>query len=409
MTRLHSSRLLKLATVTPLIDEKDTFIRNYNGSLLKSYGAPIIRALAKGLGVTFNIVMPEDDTFGYKKPDGTWTGIIGMLARGEADLSVSGLTMTEERRKAVNFTYPLHVTDFTFMTDKPEPHPKNFAVFDVFSLEVWIGILLSLILVSLFLYMLLKRKETYSTILIESIGCLLEQSFSFNVRQNNTVLLLFYWFIGVTVLTTSYKAVILSVITVPRMVGIRDISDLSDAAKQNSIKCISYKGFTFTSFVHWSESNDNRLKSVEECLNKSEIEGLHGQPAFLMYPHKKVFLADRVDITKLGRYYFISDDSFILSYLGIAYSKTFCCPRKLESIVHRIIAADLYPKLLRDIYFTAQLTPVKTVGVVADVPSISPLKLEDFAGTFLIFFAGHLFSLLIFIAEIVSKRFHSII
>lgn len=98
-----------------------------------------------------------------------------MVARGEADLSIGDVTITEERREAVNFSYPLHVTYATFMTDKPEPQPNSFAVFNVFSFEVWIGIGLCLILISLSLYFLLKGRETYSTFLINSIGCLLEQ------------------------------------------------------------------------------------------------------------------------------------------------------------------------------------------------------------------------------------------
>lgn len=40
----------------------------------------------------------------------------------------------------------------------------------------------------------------------------------------------------------SYKAVLISLITLPRLSGIRNIQDLAKAAEQNSISCYIYKG-----------------------------------------------------------------------------------------------------------------------------------------------------------------------
>lgn len=98
-----------------------------------------------------------------------------MLSRGEAeaDLSETLLTVREERREVIKFSYPTHVTDITFMTDKPKSNPKRFAIFDAFALEVWIGIGLFVILMSLLLCILLKRRATYSTLLFETIGKIL--------------------------------------------------------------------------------------------------------------------------------------------------------------------------------------------------------------------------------------------
>ena len=35
--------------------------------------------------------------YGYKKEDGSWTGLVGDLIAGEIDISVATLTMTTER------------------------------------------------------------------------------------------------------------------------------------------------------------------------------------------------------------------------------------------------------------------------------------------------------------------------
>ena len=43
------------------------------------------------------------DSFGLKKPDQTWTGLVGMLKREEADISPALFTVTSEREDVVDF------------------------------------------------------------------------------------------------------------------------------------------------------------------------------------------------------------------------------------------------------------------------------------------------------------------
>ena len=194
MAQQNSLKILKIATIKPSKNEQNSFIntciRNFDGSLMNVFDASIINALAKGLGVPLNVSLPKDNTFGNKKPDGNWTGIMGLLLKEEVDVSTNGFSITDERMEAVNFAYPLHVTDRTFMTNKLEPQSKTFAMFGVYSFEVWIGVVLCIILISLFLYILLERRINYSKIIIESVGCLAEQSLTFEVKHRNSTALL---------------------------------------------------------------------------------------------------------------------------------------------------------------------------------------------------------------------------
>lgn len=325
-------------------------------------------------------------------------GVRGMLVKGEADLSGFPITLFQKKREAVNFTFPMDVSDVTFMTTKPEPYPTHFAIFEVFNFEV-LGshILFSIFFMSLLLYFLLKRKETFSTILLENVGCQLEQSYSFQVRQRNTVLLLLHWLLEITMLTASYKAVILSVISVPRMFGIRDIKDLSKAAEEKFVMCMTYKDCATDV---WFDSKDEKFQSSWECLNTSEAESLF-HDEFLTYPHRKAFIATRRDISKFDRDYFLSDDSFSISHHSILHSKQFFCRKKLENVVLRIVEADLYRKLHRD--FSAQLQLLKPITDDYDRTTFKSLTLTDFTGVFLIVFIGHFCALLVFIAETVVK------
>lgn len=230
----------------------------------------------------------------------------------------------------------------------------------------------------------------------------MEKSFSFEVRQRNTVLLLLTWFFGITILANSYKAVILSFITVPRMVGVRDISDLSEAVKDSSFRCIIYKGSSRSNA--WFESNDDQLRSIGECIKRSEIENLYGISAFVEYSYKKAFLSNRIVIGNYDKNYYISDDSFSLSHIGIAYTKRFCCPRKLESVSIRIFEAGLYQKYFRDRHFRAQLCQPPLENSDYNATPVSPLMLKDLTGAFLVFFIGYLLSLVTFIIEIMLNK-----
>jgi ABC-type amino acid transport substrate-binding protein len=48
-----------------------------------------------------------DSFSGSLSADGTWSGLIGVLARREADVAVTGTTMTPKRAEVVDFTLPI--------------------------------------------------------------------------------------------------------------------------------------------------------------------------------------------------------------------------------------------------------------------------------------------------------------
>lgn len=105
-----------------------------------------------------------------------------------------------------------------------------------------------------------------------------------------------------------------------------------------------------------------------------------------------------------ARDYFIPEASFSLSHIGIAYSKNFCCPRKLESIVRGIVAADLYAKNLRDRRYMAQLRLPEIKNLAYDRTGISPLTLEDLTGAFLVFSIGNMLAFLVLVVEIFVNK-----
>ncbi len=63
----------------------------------EGYCIDLLREMATLLNFTYDIVEVEDGTYGVTDEMGGWNGIIGVLQRHEADLSVSAVTITYSR------------------------------------------------------------------------------------------------------------------------------------------------------------------------------------------------------------------------------------------------------------------------------------------------------------------------
>lgn len=120
--------------------------------------AKFIQLLAELLKFTFTVVYAEDGQAGELSADGKWTGLIGMLHEGQCDMAIEDIGITMERSKVVQFSYPYYNADVTFLTNKPEPLPKNWVIFHPFSDQVWQACITVFLLISmLFCAIYLKK------------------------------------------------------------------------------------------------------------------------------------------------------------------------------------------------------------------------------------------------------------
>lgn len=79
---------------------------------------------------------PNDNKFPsrYLLDNGSWTGTVGTVQRGEATFSMM-LSITVERTEAVTFTRAYYVEPMTFVMRKPGPLPQWQAPIKPFSCE----------------------------------------------------------------------------------------------------------------------------------------------------------------------------------------------------------------------------------------------------------------------------------
>ena len=77
------------------------------------------------------------DTYGvYQESSEKWTGMVGELAAGSADMAVADLTVTEAREESIDFSIPFMSGGITILSKKPVNTEQYFSFLDPFTLDV---------------------------------------------------------------------------------------------------------------------------------------------------------------------------------------------------------------------------------------------------------------------------------
>ncbi|GBP79800.1 Glutamate receptor ionotropic, kainate 3 [Eumeta japonica] len=89
----------------------------------------------------------------YVESQKKWNGLIGDLLDKNADLAIADLTITEERKKVVDFSVPFMTLGISILFKKEhEVDPATFSFLHPYSFEVWINTATAYLVVSIVLY-----------------------------------------------------------------------------------------------------------------------------------------------------------------------------------------------------------------------------------------------------------------
>lgn len=105
----------------------------------------LLQELSTMLGFKYELHVSYDGAYGVLKEDGQWSGMIGELIDGKADLAMADLTITEQRERAVDFTLPFMSTGLAAVTKKSEPMKPGgiWSFFLPLTREVWVYVILA--------------------------------------------------------------------------------------------------------------------------------------------------------------------------------------------------------------------------------------------------------------------------
>ncbi|MPC07730.1 Glutamate receptor [Portunus trituberculatus] len=88
----------------------------------------------------------KDGQWGGLREDGTWTGMIGDIVSGRADIALASLDITQERSQAVDFLMAVVRTEYLLIMKRPRNDDRKWSTFtSEFETQVWIVLAISLL------------------------------------------------------------------------------------------------------------------------------------------------------------------------------------------------------------------------------------------------------------------------
>ena len=96
----------------------------------------VLRRLSLELNFQYVIYLVNDSDYGQMREDGSWTGIVGDLISGAADLSIGAFSLTTQRLSVIDFTEPFYENEFALATRRDVMSPSIWASLSPFSAQV---------------------------------------------------------------------------------------------------------------------------------------------------------------------------------------------------------------------------------------------------------------------------------
>lgn len=124
----------------------------------EGYSMDLIDAISKILGFKYVFELTPDNRYGsLNKVTKKWDGLVKQLLDRKADIAICDLTITYERRTAVDFTMPFMTLGISILFAKPVKSPPDlFSFLYPLSLEVWIYTGSAYLGISLLLFILAR-------------------------------------------------------------------------------------------------------------------------------------------------------------------------------------------------------------------------------------------------------------
>ncbi|KDR16068.1 hypothetical protein L798_10080 [Zootermopsis nevadensis] len=241
------------------------------------------------LNFRMNLTMSE--TWGFPVNEtNNYTGIVGLMQRGEVEIGAAGLLIKETRMDMVDYAGEIVTFRGAFMFLKPSLSEVSIIYYLPFSKTVWITFTLIVVILTVGqelsnrLHRNVNKSESnepteWSEAILNSIGIVCEQGLS-SPPENVSSRIVFLCLLMLSVFVlTSYSAIIVSLLQTSSD-SIDTLTDLMDSAFHLSMEDISYN----TNYV-----ND----TIDPVIQRLFKEKLYAQP------YKQAFTTQKVGVEKI--------------------------------------------------------------------------------------------------------------
>ncbi|XP_042237272.1 glutamate receptor 1-like isoform X2 [Homarus americanus] len=111
--------------------------------------AELLKVVTKHLNLTVTLVPTQGA--GTVNSDGSWNGVVGVIARGEADIGAMDFMPSLKRGEVIDFSVSIGQDPVIILSSAPLILTKPFLLLQIFSTQVWVVIVMTVILGGMFI------------------------------------------------------------------------------------------------------------------------------------------------------------------------------------------------------------------------------------------------------------------
>ncbi|XP_008397399.1 glutamate receptor ionotropic, NMDA 3B-like isoform X2 [Poecilia reticulata] len=115
------------------------------------YCIDLLEKLSEDMGFTFDLYIVGDGKYGALSGTGRWTGLVGDLLNGTADMAVTSFSINSARSRMIDFTSPFYSTSLGILVRSRDTAAPIGAFMWPLHWSMWVGIFVTLHLTALFL------------------------------------------------------------------------------------------------------------------------------------------------------------------------------------------------------------------------------------------------------------------
>ncbi|XP_068216707.1 probable glutamate receptor [Palaemon carinicauda] len=213
------------------VEEWGTWVRLHRDEDGKLYlSGPMkyfLDILSDKLKFDYDLSQPEDHVWGMSLPNGSWTGMLGMLQREEAELALGPFGVSAARAKVCDFSTSLMTEAAGILTVRPTLQRGDVMGFlKPFSLGVWILILASLLSVfGTFAFVMnsegkifgRKHKNPVATSALWAMKAFTQESTDWLPTTDGSRVVIVTWLLASLVFMSCYSGILTAKLTVPKV------------------------------------------------------------------------------------------------------------------------------------------------------------------------------------------------
>ncbi|XP_071523759.1 probable glutamate receptor [Panulirus ornatus] len=383
----------------------------------------LVTALANVLNVTLTFQLPPSgELWGRKLVDDSWTGLVGSLARQEADLGVANIFLSNNnnRRLVQDFTrfYDADVSCFLARKEPPLASWQSLAL--PFTLHTWLAILAGLGLTSLALFFIASASGREVESLQEVVSAAL-YSWGIHLRVSQervprgvaTQVLVLVMLVYAIILTTGYSCNLTAYLTVVRSPPSMDTLRQLHASSQRVLGIgpffkVSMASSTNIYLQELTERYVSHSSFQEALVSVQDGTGVFIESRkFLEYLMNTQFTSHGTSAMRIMK------ECFAPYSIAIALQKHSPLKPKLDQALSWIFESGLVRRWFLDsLMRTRQLEQRKTAGEGdssgggGEGVALVPLGTQHLQGIFLALLIGLSLSCLTLLAELTCRPPH---